>query len=54
MKLGRYAREIMPSETDRCHRFEDGLNDNIRLIVTAYEYTDFSKLMVAALNAERV
>ncbi len=48
VRLGRYAREILPSEADRCRRFEDGLNDNIRLIVT------FSKLVAAALNVERV
>ncbi|XP_058008742.1 uncharacterized protein LOC131183036 [Hevea brasiliensis] len=54
VRLGRYAPEIMPKEADRCLRFEDGLHDNIRLIVMAHEYTDFSKLVDAALNVERV
>ncbi len=42
MRLGRYAREIMPTEIDRRYWFEDGLNDNIRLLVMAHGYTDFS------------
>ncbi len=54
MRLERYAREITPIEADRCRRFEDGLNDNIRLIVMAHEYTYFSKLVAATLNVEIV
>ncbi len=54
IRLGRYALEIMPTEADRCRRFEDGLNDNIRLIVMAHGYINFSKLVAAALNIERV
>ncbi len=36
VRLGRYAREVIPTEAERCHRFEDGLNDNIRIIVMAH------------------
>ncbi len=54
MRLGKYAREIMPTEADLYRRFEDGLNDNIRLLVTARGYTDFSQLVATALNVERV
>ncbi|XP_021670426.2 uncharacterized protein LOC110657500 [Hevea brasiliensis] len=44
----------MPIKVDRCRRFEDGLNDNSRLLITAHQITDFSRLMAAALNVERV
>ncbi len=54
VRLDRYTREAMPTEAERCHRFEDRLNDNIRIIVTAHGYTDFSLLMAASLNVERV
>ncbi len=42
VRLGRYAWEVMPIEAKRCCRFEDGQNDNIKIIVTAYGYTNFS------------
>ncbi|XP_021654665.2 uncharacterized protein LOC110645728 [Hevea brasiliensis] len=54
VRLGKYAREVMPTEAERCCRFEDRLNDNIRIIVTAHGYTDFSWLVAASLNVERV
>ncbi len=31
VRLSRYVWEMMPTEADRCCRFEDGLNDNINL-----------------------
>ncbi len=42
MRLSGYALEIMPTVVDKCRTFEDGLNDNIRLIVTSHYFTDFS------------
>ncbi len=54
VRLGRYAREVMPTEAERCRKFEDGLNDNIRNIVTVHGYKDFSRLVAASLNVERV
>ncbi len=54
VRLSRYAWEMMPTEADRCRRFEDGLNDNIKLLVTTYQIIDFSQLVAVALNVERV
>ncbi len=54
MRLSGYALELMPIKTDKCRRFEDGLNDNIRLIVTSHHFTDFSLLVASALDVERV
>ncbi len=54
VRLIGYALEIMPIEDDKCRRFEDGLNDNIRLIVTSHHFIDFSLLIASALDMERV
>ncbi|XP_057998349.1 uncharacterized protein LOC131177406 [Hevea brasiliensis] len=54
VRLSRYRREIVPTEADRCRRFEEGLNDNIKLMITALGIIDFAKLVEAALKVERV
>ncbi len=54
MKLSGYALEIMPTKVDKCRRFEDKLNDNIRLIVTSHHFTNFSLLVASTLDIERV
>ena len=53
-RLSKYAPEILVSEEEKCHRFEDGLNDLIRAHVTGFCHDDFSKIVVCALNFERV
>ena len=53
-RLSKYASEIMVSEEERCHKFEDGLNDHIRAHVTGFCHEDFSKIVTCALNVERV
>ncbi|KAL5751962.1 hypothetical protein ACOSQ2_022469 [Xanthoceras sorbifolium] len=45
---------MVATEADKCRRFEDGLNDYIRLQVAAFEFEDFTKLVSAALNVERI
>ncbi|KAL5819663.1 hypothetical protein ACOSQ4_023505 [Xanthoceras sorbifolium] len=54
VKLSKYARDMVATEADRCRRFEDGLNDYIRLQVAAFEFEDFTRLVSAALNVERI
>ncbi len=54
VRLSRYGREIVPTEVERCRRFEEGLNDNIKVMITALEITDFAKLVDAASKVERV
>ena len=53
-QFSKYAPEILVSEEERCHRFEDGLNNHIRAHVTGFFHNDFSKIVTCALNAERV
>ncbi|KAL5755149.1 hypothetical protein ACOSP7_023369 [Xanthoceras sorbifolium] len=54
VRLSKYARDIVATEADKCRRFEDELNDYIRLQVAAFEFEDFSRLVSAALNVERI
>ena len=41
-------------EEEKCHKFEDGLNDHIRTHVTGFFHDDFSKIVTCALNVERI
>ncbi|KAL5749952.1 hypothetical protein ACOSP7_024555 [Xanthoceras sorbifolium] len=67
VRLSKYARDMVATEADRYKRFEDGLNDYIRLQVaafefedftrlvsTAFEFEDFTRLVSTALNVERI
>ncbi|KAL5743657.1 hypothetical protein ACOSQ2_026773 [Xanthoceras sorbifolium] len=54
VRLSKYARDMVATEADRCRRFEDGLNDYIRLQVAAFEFEDFTRLVTVALNVERI
>ncbi len=35
VRLSHYRREIVPNEAERCKRFEEGLNENIKIMITA-------------------
>ncbi len=54
IRLSRYGREIVPTKAERYRRFEEGLNDIIKVMITALEITDFTKFVDAALKVERV
>ncbi|KAL5782713.1 hypothetical protein ACOSP7_007742 [Xanthoceras sorbifolium] len=54
VRLSKYAKDMVATEADKCRRFEDGLNDYIRLQVAAFEFEDFTRLVFAALNVERI
>ncbi len=54
VRLSQYGREIVPIEAERCKRFKEGLNDNIKLMIIALGIIDFAKLIKAALKVERV
>ena len=53
-QLSKYAPDMLVTEEEKCHRFEDGLNDYIRAYVTRFGHGDFSKIVTCALNVERV
>ncbi|KAL5834466.1 hypothetical protein ACOSQ4_013963 [Xanthoceras sorbifolium] len=53
-RLSKYASDMVLTEESRCRRFEDGLNNYIRLQVAALEIVDFTRLVSAALIVERV
>ncbi|KAL5749287.1 hypothetical protein ACOSP7_023890 [Xanthoceras sorbifolium] len=53
VRLSKYAKDMVATEADKCRRFEDGLNDYIRLQVAAFEFEDFTRLVSAALNGSK-
>ena len=53
IQLSKYAPEILVSEEERCHKFEDCLNDRIRAHVTGFFHEDFSKIVTCAIDVER-
>ncbi len=54
IRLSQYGREIVPTEAERCKRLEEWLNNNIKVMITTLEITDFAKLVDVALKVERV
>ncbi|KAL5801307.1 hypothetical protein ACOSQ3_032939 [Xanthoceras sorbifolium] len=54
IKLSKYASEMVTTKENRCRKFEDGLNDYIRLQVVAFKMVDFTRLVSTALNVESV
>ncbi|XP_043805273.1 uncharacterized protein LOC122721498 [Manihot esculenta] len=54
IRLSRYAREMIPTEEAKCKRFEQGLNTEIKMLLVALQIRDFSALVNAALNVEKV
>ncbi len=54
IRSSRYEREIVAIEAEKCKRFEEGLSDNIKLLITALRIRDFAQLVEATLKVERV
>ena len=53
-QLSKYAPEMLVAKEEKCHKFEDGLNDYIQAHVIGLCPDDFSKIVTCALNVERV
>ena len=45
---------MLVTEEVKCRKFEDGLNDYIRVYVIGFSHDDYSKIVACALNVERV
>ena len=54
MRLSRYAREYVFTEAIMCKRFEDGLNEDIKLLVGILEIKEFVVLVERACKAEEL
>ena len=53
-RLSKYAPKMLITEEEKCRRFDNGLNDYIRAHVIGFGSEDFSKIVIGALNVERV
>ena len=54
VRLSRYARECVSSEAIMCKRFEDGLNEDIKMFVGILEIREFVVLVERACKAEEL
>ncbi|XP_012435355.2 uncharacterized protein LOC105761973 [Gossypium raimondii] len=52
--LSKYARDIVPTEEEMCIRFEEGLNDEIRMMIGGTEIREFVTLSDRAQKMEEV
>ncbi|XP_040932165.1 uncharacterized protein [Gossypium hirsutum] len=52
--LSKYARDIIPTEEEMCIRFEEGLNDEIRMMIGGNEIREFVVLSDRAQKLEEV
>ncbi|KAA3473717.1 DNA/RNA polymerases superfamily protein [Gossypium australe] len=54
VRLSRYARECVSTEAIMCKRFEDGLNEDIKMFVGVLELQEFVTLVERACKAEEL
>ncbi|XP_021629623.1 uncharacterized protein LOC110627583 [Manihot esculenta] len=54
IRLSKYAREMVPIEEARCKKFEQGLHSDMRVLLAAHPIREFSALVNAALNIEKI
>ncbi|KAA3483680.1 ATP-dependent zinc metalloprotease FtsH [Gossypium australe] len=54
LKLSRYARGMVATEHERCVRFEDGLRDELRLLIAPQQEREFAVLVEKAKVAEGI
>ena len=53
-QLSVYALNLISSEEEKCQKFEEGLYYDIRSRLTPYDLENYSRLMAAAVRAERL
>lgn len=54
VRLSKYAQECVSTEAIMCKRFEDGLNEDIRLLVRILELKKFMVLVGRACKAKEL
>ena len=54
VRLSRYARECVADEIAMCKRFEEGLNEDLKLLVGILEIKEFVTLVERACKAEEL
>ncbi|KAG8472896.1 hypothetical protein CXB51_034783 [Gossypium anomalum] len=54
VRLSRYARECVADEVSMCKRFEEGLNEDLKLLVGILEIKEFVTLVERACKAEEL
>ena len=52
--LSVYTANLVSTEEEKCQKFEEGLHYYIRNKLTPYDLEDFSRLVAAAIRAEKL
>ena len=53
-QLSVYMTNLITTKEEKCQKFEEGLHYDIRSRLTPYDLENFSRLMAAAIRAERL
>ncbi|XP_022873327.1 uncharacterized protein LOC111392263 [Olea europaea var. sylvestris] len=53
IELSKYAQVLLSNKIDKCRRFENGLRENIRSVVTGAGWNEFRKLVESVLRVEK-
>lgn len=54
LKLERYGLDIVNNQERRCKRFEDGLADDVRMMIVVHKIRNFADLVDAAKAIEKI
>ena len=53
-RLSHYARHMVMEERHKCRRFEGGLQNEIKKMITMHDLENFQRLRAVAIRAERL
>ena len=52
LRLSKYYPALIAIEEEKCKRFEQGLNSELKMYLVAHQFTEFSKLVKAVTRLE--
>ena len=53
LRLSKYYPALIATEEEKCKRFEQGLNSELKMYLVAHQFTEFSKLVKAVTRLEQ-
>ena len=53
LRLSKYYPALIATEEEKCKRFEQGLNSELKMYLVAHQFSEFSKLVKAVTRLEQ-
>ena len=53
LRLSKYYPALIATEEEKCKRFEQGLNSELKMFLVAHQFTEFSKLVKVVTRVEQ-